>query len=261
MARKLLIVGGDSLTDPNYLHYRKGKVRMWWELLAEKNNWDVIFTGSSASCSDYISNKTMDLIIENQHRDIIVTTVWSRGYRDSFADTLHLILEYGQRGWKDPEINFMKHITSEIKNDDSYTMDEFMTGIYFKSLRAIWKLHDFCKIRDIPFYHAQGGWTFLIRDLLKVQVEGGELDMTQNSFFTGFNKHRYYTDLIHEPNFAGWDYSLAIDVIQKDYNMTLRNPHPNQKGHEHMANVMQSLIDGKRPEPNIKSYMSAEKIS
>tara|TARA_R100001480_G_scaffold136627_1_gene133731 strand:+ start:345 stop:1166 length:822 start_codon:yes stop_codon:yes gene_type:complete len=263
--KKLMIVGGDSYTDPNFGIYKKFNISPWPTHLAKLNNYDMINTATGGSSNRHIFNSVVDAIIDNQHREIIVVAAWSELYRLSFIDDVDL----DSTIWlfSDKEHKFRCTLSEGLKKyftridplrkeyiklikDKCINQKEFDSKLISQSFKNIWLLQDFCKNRNIPMYHFHTYDPLAYDYSLSAQMYGDvEKSLYENIYLTYVEK---------DVNYVGHDYCLYNDIEKNKYfikNGDITNLHANQEGHIHIAEKISKFIkDGLRPESNIEEH-------
>jgi len=254
--KKILITGGDSYTDGRYGLYKQLGIKTWPELLAAKNNYDIINTATAGCSNRHIFNSVTDEIIKHLEKDIIVVVSWSEICRLSFIDDTYLDKAFFLIGDKDHNerrkvsqtmANFFdslnpirEEIIKFLKIDET-----FNARLIRQTFKTMWLLQDFCYSKGIPFYHVN---TF---DMFEVQAE-----FTENYFqsIDILYESLYYNEVKNNTRYMGDKYCLCNDIDKQnlfiEYEGKL-NLHPNQEGHQLISDIIDNFIKtGVKPRPN-----------
>ena len=255
--KKILIAGGDSYTDGRYGLYKQLGIKAWPELLAAKNNYEVVNTATAGCSNRHIFNSITDQIIKHLEKDIIVVVSWSEICRLSFIDDTYLDKAFFLIGDKDYHerkkvsqtmANFFdslnpirEEIIKFLKIDET-----FNARLIRQTYKTMWLLQNFCHGYSIPFYHVN---TF---DMFEVQAEFTEHhSQNMNILYESL----YYNKVKNNAYYMGNKYCLYNDIEKQnlfiEYERKL-NLHPNQEGHQLISDTIDNFIKtGIKPQPNV----------
>ena len=244
--KKILLVSGCSMVDPNYVCGYDPKVDTsypkWPELLAKKLDMDCINVGQSGAGNEYIYSTLLEKILEKKDQIGLVIASWSQCQRKDYQDG---------GLWKNKRIDPQGDIFSWLK----------------KSLRYMISFQTVCEKYNIPYKQFQmislfDGW---INGLFKTENE-----MYKNRYNKDFEKfYKYPGDKIndsfkcskiltqYEPyinvkNFIGWPtienlggYNVESEVMRdsdseliQKYTIDKWDQHPNEWGHRKIAEFL-----------------------
>jgi len=256
MDKKLVIVGSDSFCDPNYPAYQKYNISPWAERFAVKCDYDLLNVSKGGCSNRYIVNSIIDAIMDNLDREIIVIAGWTESYRLSFADdceidnSVFLISdkEHQLRCDLSPGLyNFFTKRNILRKELIKFTshIDNINSKLVIQSFKNIWLLYDFCKTRNIPFFHVH------CQDIM-----ANDYSLSHESYddiIEPIMKNKYVQLILESENYIGHDYCLYNDIEKRDLFID-NNLHPNQKGADYIADMMYDfIVNGIKPEANINS--------
>lgn len=83
---ELLIVGGDSNSDPTLSTYKENNIMIWPEIIAAENSWDLINVSRSGSSNESIENSVYDAVLKHSKKNPIVMVLWSASGRLNLWD-------------------------------------------------------------------------------------------------------------------------------------------------------------------------------
>ena len=259
-----LIVGGDSYTTPKFWLYRDLGIETWPSLLAKKYGYDLINTARGGKSNRHIVNSVIDAVVESQDKDILVVVAWSETYRLSFIDDTdldHPVFlfsdeEFARRQSMSEGLaahfnsleQGRQHIINSIqrmqKGQDVYdSMANLNSKIVLQAFRNIWYLKDFCQRRNIKMYHVHSFDAFAYDSQLTEQIYA-DLDVKEQVKHL-IEQNYYYQQVQNDNYYMGSEYNLYNDIesnalfIEHEGKV---NWHPNQKGHEHIAEIIDNFI-------------------
>lgn len=141
MTKKLLIAGGCSNTDQNYIGYTKEGVFTWPQVIADEMGWDLLNVGKAGHGNDTIEDCVFDALVQNQDREIVLMVLWSEPCRLNIFDidsiritsNLDLIAEcFGNQDWfkidKDRFIESLTNYSDSTLNDFLKNKDYIISG-------------------------------------------------------------------------------------------------------------------------------------
>lgn len=259
-----LIVGGCSYADPNFWLYKELGIETWPSLLAKKHSYDLINTARGGRGNRHIVNSVIDAIVANQDKDIVVAVVWSEIYRLSYIDDTELdhpvflfsdeelkrrqSMSEGLAAYFDNLELGRQQIIKSIKRmqKDKHVQDSMIdlnSKMVLQAFRNIWYLQDFCAQRNIKMYHMHAFDAFaydkkLTEEMyIKFDTDAQVKDAIEQNY--------YYQQVQNDNYYMGSEYNLYNDIesnelfIQHDGNV---NWHPNQQGHEYIANMVDNFM-------------------
>lgn len=235
MAKKLLIAGGCSYTDPNYITNDKnlpqvrGAWKMWPEYMGNALDLNVINTGASGSSNETIFHNVLEKIYLYKDRVDAVAVMWTG------MDRRRIMCGYDINPLSETNINMGKDPAYENDSNPFYWLERlgmknmsynFFTSQDFwrvrtsfikysieDSLRTYNALADICKAHNIKFVFINALFPFDYFYLDKFEKAGlfqcpeGESVTTQerqvlkdcmnNIWFSNIEKN-------HKNNFIGW---------------------------------------------------------
>lgn len=264
--RKILLVSGDSFTDPHHHSHAYPNLyfpwKRWPELLAEKLDMDIINLGRSGSGNKYIYSSLHDFIIKhpkkyngkiyydkyNNYQDRIglVISAWSQSFRDDYQ-----LYSYGQ--WKNTRVKQLGDLINWVE----------------ESLRYYVGLQTLCEHKNLPHMQFQMIPLYLdfLRGLGPTQAEivhgGVPKDDTESGWYTNiyqgdkerdeqviFERILEYDKIINHSNFVGWPIARELGgfplnmklfhtpEFESDCVISETDQHPNEKGHIKIAEYL-----------------------
>lgn len=250
MTKNLLIVGGDSWSDPNDPCYKEYNVRkIWPEIVADFLDVDIVNVAKGGAGNSFIHGQVIDAIEANIDRDIIVMVNWSQAIRlvpfelnlAQLTFNIHmptLAPPFGPA--KDNCQNELRKLFQlHVNHPDHWIMEEeeFWLKIANVSLRDIYLLDHYCKSSDIPILHHRAISTLAgIEWILDPQPENFE---TRQKIFEVCKKNQYYQKILKFDNIVGHPNffelgSSCYDLYWK-YFLDFNEKHPNEAGHQLIA--------------------------
>lgn len=262
----LLIAGGCSYADPNYVMYKKFDIETWPSLLAKKLGYDLINTAQGGRGNRHIVNSVIDAVVENEEKDIVVVVAWSELYRLSYIDDIDLDhpiflfsnAEYLRRKGKSKGLgNYFdfiepgrQHLIQSIKKMQDKTTQTpaekaaaLNSKMVIQSFKNIWYLQDFCQRRNIKMYHMHSFDAFAYDRTLADEIYGKH--DTYNQVDETIKQNTYYQRVQDDNYYAGSDYNLYDDIEKNDMFIVDGNTinwHPNQQGHEFIADRIDNFM-------------------
>ena len=82
----LLITGGCSNSDPNYVPYQANHIMTWPKIVSVENGWDLLNVARQGASNDYIENTVYDAVLNNLDKDLIVMVFWTEACRFNLWD-------------------------------------------------------------------------------------------------------------------------------------------------------------------------------
>ena len=234
---KLLIVGGCSVTDRNYYRDSFSNIRIWPEIVGETLNMDVLNLGLEMVGNDYISNVVMDAIVDNQDKDLTVMVLWTSPNRISFWDMHQRMIPTDQEGKLTLQERFpeTQHLHNYIDmNEWNDSTDEKIVN---HNLRSMFRLTEFCKKRSIDFY--QMSWASLVTNIIEAfpprkttNEYSVDRRLRMEKLIDNIPLNRYYSPKY----FCTQSYRHNMKWVSDD-SLKIDNGHPNQKGHDWIADA------------------------
>jgi hypothetical protein len=254
---KLLIVGGCSNTDPNWPSYRSNNITMWPELISKELGIEVLNTSKVGSSNDRICNMIMDAVIDNQDRDLLVMILWSSHNRLNIFDEDYFVKPttkassltlYGYNQYK--LVEYTTEYMREEYTYDKHKIFDIDKDVLNYNLRAIWKLNNFLKERNIEFYQVQAFslvnhiiWMGPFFEDEKLSFKEKEFQKEREAKLIEYAPTNRYFDESYFTTQHWRNNSLFLEdssmVIGKD------DYHPNQIGQEWLANTFMLLSESK----------------
>ena len=273
--RKKLLISGCSFTDINYvkkINATGGKqcddFPTWGEILAKQLDMDLVPLGLNGAGQKYIYSSIQDYVLENDPKEIgLCVAAWSKSQRVNWqneslrwADSKDNI--YGDvRGWIMESLRYMYAFQNLMEQhripyrhfqmislfvDYIYEVQFKMYGGNYEKIRqdcieVIEKSPQYKHMRNFigwPIFNEEGG--FVVGDL-QIHKDWGVEDRLANNIPTStFNPaNRDYDQKVWFTDIYGKPVGLAPKgTINYDYVIEKSNPHPNEKGHEWLANYI-----------------------
>ena len=249
MTRKLLIVGGDSWSNPNedcYLRY--GVKKIWADVVADFLDMDLINVSTGGAGNSYIHGQIVDAIEDNIDRDIVVMANWSQAIRivpfemklAQLTFNVHMPELRPPFGPAKNECQkALRHLYQlHVDHPDHYFMEkeEFWLKVANVSLRDIYLLNEYCKLRNIPLLHHRAlptlsGIEWILKPEIDFELRDYILEVCkQNQYYQKILK---FDNIVGHPNFFEKG-SACFDLYQK-YFLSLDEKHPNESGHQVIA--------------------------
>ena len=227
MFKKILIASGDSWTGGSK-HQKKDPFPRWPEILANKLNMDCINVGKGGTGNEFIYNQIIDKLCATRRIGLAIC-LWSHVDRwDLWKWTFVVNPKYPGNilHWKEQE-RHKKFL------DAIYEHEDLANGGYnlLKSIRWYHAFQNHCELQNIPYLQMQA-------------FESGP-DGTRKELFDSPQ-----FDFIDDNKFIGWpmyreiggrtmsDKLDEVDPEQVKLRVSKEDLHPNDKGHEYMAEVL-----------------------
>jgi hypothetical protein len=244
-SKKLLIVGGDSWSDPKDPCYKVWDVKkIWPDVVASFLDVDIINVSRGGSGNSFIHGQVIDAIESNLERDIIVMVNWSQAIR-----LVPFELELAQLTFNihmpilEPPFGLAKHECQkalrhliQLHIDHPDEIEKIWLRAANVSLRDIYLLNEYCKLRDIPLLHHRALPTLAgIEWLTKPEIDF----RLRNKVLTVCKKNQYYqkikkfNNVVGNPDFFK-EHSSCFDLYGK-YFLSPQEKHPNDAGHQLIA--------------------------
>jgi hypothetical protein len=164
MKENLLIVGGDSWSDPNEEYYADID-KIWPDYVAEFIDADVINISQGGAGNSFIYGQVIDAIMANPDRKIIVMVNWSNAVRLTPFEIRKAQLMFNDKkpakdlstrkfAWyRHKAQDYLRLIFNRAVERSFITEKEFWLNVANISLREIYLLNDYCRLRNIPIIH------------------------------------------------------------------------------------------------------------
>ena len=248
-SKKLLIVGGDSWSNPNekcYIEYDVKKI--WPDIVADFLDMDIINVSTGEAGNSYIHGQIIDAIENNIDRDIVVMANWSQAIRiDPFEIKLaqltfnvnlqNSITAFGSA--KNECQKALRHLYQlHVDDPDHHFMEkeEFWLKVANVSLRDIYLLNEYCKLHDIPLLHHRAlptlsGIEWILKPEIDFKLREEVLEVCkQNQYYQKILK---FDNVIGNSNF--FEKGSSCFELYHKYFLTLEEKHPNESGHQLIA--------------------------
>ena len=240
--KKILLVSGDSFTDPEWWSEFHPELEVDWpkwpEILAKKLDMDCVNLGKSGAGQEFIYTSLLEYIT-NPQKDIsrigLVIPAWSQCQRKDF-----------QRGWGGRWTNRRLDVDGDIFSWIN------------RSLKYMLSFQILCERYNLPYKQTQ--MINLFTDVLSglrpgdSEVKEGIYPKDYKMPYTGNaekDKQKIlkmisdYEDKINVNNFIGWPmfnelggFSLSYKVLKKRDKISELDSHPNKQGHERIAEFL-----------------------
>ena len=240
--KKILLVSGDSYTDPDWYSEFHPELDIDWpkwpEILAKKLDMDCVNLGKSGAGQEFIYTSLLEYIT-NPQKDIsrigLVIPAWSQCQRKDF-----------QRGWGGRWTNRRLDVDGDIFSWVN------------RSLKFMLSFQILCERYNLPYKQTQ--MINLFSDVLS-GLRPGDLEVKEGIYpkdykmpYTGNAKKDKqkilkmisdYEDKINVNNFIGWPmfnelggFSLSHKVMKAGDHVSELDSHPNKRGHERIAEFL-----------------------
>ena len=240
--KKILLVSGDSFTDPEWWSEFHPELEVNWpkwpEILAKKLDMDCVNLGKSGAGQEFIYTSLLDYIT-NPQKDIsrigLVIPAWSQCQRKDF-----------QKGWGGRWTNRRLDVDGDIFSWVN------------RSLKYMLSLQILCERYNLPYKQTQ--MINLFSDVLTGmrpgdrEVKEGIYPKDYKILYNGNAKKDKqkilkmvsdYEDKINVNNFIGWPmfnelggFSLSHKVMKAKDKISELDSHPNKQGHERIAEFL-----------------------
>lgn len=249
MTRKLLIVGGDSWSNPTESCYKEyGVNKIWPDVVADFLDMDLINISIGGAGNDYIHGKVIDAIEQNIDRNIVVMVNWSQAIRvnplevrlGQLTFNVHmpnLVPPFGPA--KDECQKTLRHLFQlHVDHPDHYIMEkeDFWLNVANVSLRNIYLLNEYCKLCDIPLLHHRAlptlsGIEWILKPEVDFELREYVLEVCKQNQY--YQKILEFKNIVGHPNFFEKG-SACFDLYHK-YFLSPDEQHPNEAGHQLIA--------------------------
>lgn len=260
--RTLLIAGGCSWTNDEEDCYKEAGIeKVWPDYVADFLDMDVLNVAHGGAGNDYIYGQTMDAILQNKDRNIVVMVAWSQAMR-----FVPFELHQGQISFTpympdETNVHKLKNTIAdnfrELCKENAYAYDTKDT-VYKKaaniSMRNVYLLNEYCKDHNIPLIHHRAlhmlhGLEWIMND---------EIDMNERKYVNELCMKNYYYDkiksfenVVGNPDFFEWN-SSCFDLYNKFY-ISDNERHPTSAGHKLIASsFVEKYLELYDNEPNEK---------
>ena len=237
--KKILLVSGDSYTDPDWYSEFHPELDIDWpkwpEILADKLDMNCVNLGLSGAGQEYIYNSLLEYIT-NPNKDIskigLVIPAWSQCQRKDF-----------QKGWGGRWTNRRLDVDGDLN------------AWINKSLRYYSSFQILCERYKLPYLQVQ--MINLFNDFLgglrpgDGEVKAGIFGKNERLNYPGNVKQDKmkinkiildYESRLNYKKFVGWPmihelggYSMAHKILKKRDKISDLDGHPNKQGHEKIA--------------------------
>jgi hypothetical protein len=252
--KSLLITSGCSNTDSNWIAYVNNNITTWSKIVAEFLDIDHICLGKAGMGNDYITNSVTDAVLDNLDRDITVMVLWTGPNRINVFDYYYYVfpLLSNHHGIKN---------TYDFRKLWKKSLEEYSKDYYFKfdshmlnfNLRSFWRLNKFLQEHNIKYHQIHFNsvvnnihWVLphFANTVLSPEQEAFQKqrqdrlieEVLSNRYFD----HSFFTHHDWKHNFM----PVHDEIFNKDLHIP-KDGHPNQKGHELIANeFMKMLVNG-----------------
>tara|TARA_S200000501_G_scaffold202617_1_gene190617 strand:- start:28 stop:771 length:744 start_codon:yes stop_codon:yes gene_type:complete len=241
--KKILLVSGDSFTDPDWWSEFHPEMETEWpkwpEILAKKLDMECVNLGKSGSGQEFIYTSLLEYIT-NPNKDInrigLVVPAWSQCQRKDY-----------QKGWGGRWTNRRLDIDGDI------------FGWINRSLKYMLSLQVLCERYNLPYKQFQ--MINLFNDYLyglkpgDSEVKSGKYPLDFRTKYPGnIQKDKQkilqiisnYEERINTKNFIGWPminelggYAFSHHVLREQkYKVSELDSHPNKEGQEKIAEFL-----------------------
>ena len=255
MGKKILLAGGCSYTDKNFMSKddsipedQRGGWPMWPELMAKELDLECINVGSSGTGTDSIFNKIVKQIVIYGDRIDTVAVLWSGADRTRFYTYSFLpIYEiYDKSLLKIDPLSWMDNIGIGKINKKFWNSGKFDKKVYYNMMEnqliKMVSLFEICKSRNIKLVMAQGV-LFLDFTILEEMYKSGKISdrsyISRKEIFDYLVKNPLFQYLEeNKKHIIGWPFyetlggtSFVHTIIRKkEYYISPRDLHPNALG-------------------------------
>lgn len=237
MDKKILIASGDSWTGGAYWS-EPDSYPYWPEILANKLGMDYINVGRGGKGNEFIYNQMVDTLCSTKTKRVgLAICLWSKFdrwdlYKWTFSINPKYRLQY--RYWSG-------RYTSKFWPEKT-RHEKFINAIYEHGdlsdggenlLRSIRKYHSFqnyCELHNIPYLQGQAFRPS--EDILKEFFDCPQFDVINDNKFVGWP---IYKELGGK---SMWEVLDEVDPKQVKLRVSVDDKHPNDKGHERIAELM-----------------------
>ena len=248
MAKKLLITGGCSYTDPQYkisdpsMDQTPGPWPMWPEHLGNKLGLQVMNTAASGSSNEKIFHETMEKIIQYRDRVDTVAILWTEFDRSRFygiTDWMPISeasISLGQNPafpggggfeWRD-DLGLGGAMVNFFKGKNFWSVRHaFIKYSIHDSLRHMLMMAEYCKAYNIKYIFMQGLDTLQWRTLnnlasklpMNTQPNGDPAITQVKEYLDFYLKNPWFGNLdrFHKNNIIGWPFDPRLNGYNLDH--------------------------------------------
>jgi len=208
MTKRLLITAGCSFTEDSYYH--QFGIMSWPRIMSDSLGIELVNLGRGGNSNDSIENQVTDAVIKYADRDPIVMVLWTEPIRINVFDgkTMFLIGDMAEE--------------KEYPGSDLWPKVDPIDFSYYvmkHSLRTMWRTKTIVENLGLRYVDYLGD--FHIPNLTKGSLANAYKNIRSDWYFNNLN----FT--MREIESGGIDYTrIPIDG------------HPDQSGHEKIANIM-----------------------
>ncbi len=261
MSIKTLIAGGDSYTEqlPD-----SPKAWPYWLGFDE-----VINVGRGGAGNASIFNNVVDAIEKNVDKALTVVVFWSEQLRLNLFDSASIGIKCEEDLFEHSDTYSMENtnperieIISEFSNlvvetiykqrmwRETRGATETYRNIVNHSLRYMYLLEEYCKMRDVKFYHGNvfdGFGGLYTMKTLKRSFPIFDPDSAFKACKKIIRESYYFKRLENSKAFMGFDFEVCAYIINNGLYISEQDKHPNEEGHKKIASLVnQFMIDGNR---------------
>jgi hypothetical protein len=250
MSTKTIIIGGCSWTAG------AGVDTPWPDFLKGYDN--VVNVGRSGASNTYIFNSIIDEIEKHKDEDIAVFALWTDSSRINVFSKADVVLEPQEHLLKKLEKDFAIEYLKVAQNmaticlnrlrEKCLEMSHAYEQIVNTSLRTMWLMEEYCRLRDIEFYHGIAlnplGDERLINILKDGYTDNREAgDIIREAIYNVAHLNPYYNYLDVSKKFMGFKFDMERYIYENKYEISENDCHPNVEGHKHMAKIIEDFIE------------------
>lgn len=246
MKDKLLIVGGDSWSDPNEDYYIENNIdKVWANYAAELLNVDLVNISQGGASNSFICGQVIDAIEANPDREIVVMVNWSDAIRITPFDIRKVQLMFNAKelpenlrsrkfAWYRHKAQNYLRLAFNLAIERSFiTEKQFWLNVANISLREIYLLNEYCRLRNIPIIHHKAMPTLAPIGQVLTQKDDHDLNqyimkMCEDNIY--YKKILKFTNIVGNDNFFAKG-SSCFELYPKYY-ISEEEKHPNKDGHK-----------------------------
>ena len=238
MAKKILIASGDSWTGGTHRD-KPNSYPYWPEILADKLNMDYINFGRGGKGNEFIYNNMLDaLCVTKTIRGGLAICLWSKFDRWDLCKWT-----FRSPGINDPQAHYPYIVEQQFRTEvELLRREKFVNAIYenkdlvsetyslLKSIRWFHAFQNHCELQNIPYLQMQG---FRPTHTIKKEFfDCPQFDFINDDKFIGWP---IYKELGGK---SMWQVLDEVDPKRVELRVSKEDLHPNDKGHERIAEVM-----------------------
>jgi len=214
---RLLITGGCSFTEESY--YKQFGVIAWPRIIADGIGLELLNVGRGGNNNQAIENQIIDAVNENLDRDPIVMVLWTESTRLNVFDSKSIFLNEIESPGVDifPRVSPLEYDYKALKH----------------TLRTIWKTKNFVENTGNKFFHTMG--LHSVTRIIKVN----EKDLAETYLSELYQYNKVIDKIRNDWYFNQLD--IPLNIFEFGINFSederLECGHPNQKGHEKIAEM------------------------